>query len=239
MKHSFIKKCLGIFCLMPIVSTYALENTETYTQTISRSYTTTTVTYPQLCKSDKFAKSCQVFTNYYVSRFEHNYISYITNLQDFDSDDVLYIDKGLATQSITFEYRVIKKYNFATVIAHVAQEFENEHANFSEIFNFDLTTSKNIHFADLFENKELAAMICKNKVEDALSNANFTRLPLILAQIEVNPKNFLILPDGIEFLLSSGEIRKKNIKDRVFVSLDELQEAKPIKQWFPALQESN
>ena len=35
-----------------------------YTQTFERIYTVSTVTYPDLCQDDEYAKSCAFMTNY-------------------------------------------------------------------------------------------------------------------------------------------------------------------------------
>jgi len=59
---------------------------------------------------------------------------------------------------------------------------------------------------------------------------------LLLAQIEVSPKNFLLLPDGIEFVFSKSIFKDDRISPKVIIKLDRLMEAKPKKEWFPILQ---
>lgn len=78
--------------LLVLSGTSMALDDSSYEETFARSYTTTIMHYPSLCQTDEFAKSCTYFTNYYVGKFEHDYIGYITDHLDFDmyeSDDLL------------------------------------------------------------------------------------------------------------------------------------------------------
>ena len=131
---------------------------------------------------------------------------------------------------------MVSDFNFATIIANVEQQFNQQNIGFTEIFNYNITTSKIIHFNDLFGDPSLAALICKNIISDAYAKVNSDKLPLLLAQIEVSPKNFLLLPDGIEFVFSKSIFKDDRISPKVIIKLDRLMEAKPKKEWFPILQ---
>ena len=217
----------------------AVNASDYYEETINRSYTSTVFHYPSLCKTAEFSKQCQFFTNYYVSKFEHNYIGYITDHLDLENneDDQL-ATRALAYQDVVLDMRVIKQANFMSIIAIVNQEYLHEKSSLTEVFNVNLQTQKVVHFSDLFEDPELGAMICSNLFYDKFKKYNSKNLDLVKAQIEVEPRNFLLLPDGIEFVISKGVVAPLNVKARLFVSTDDLMKASPKKQWFPLLSSS-
>ena len=214
-------------------------NQEKNTLVIDRTYTKTNVKYPKLCELKQYQKSCNSFIIYFVSKFEHTYISYITENRDFDDIDFDDVKREVALQEVDIDYRVVSDYNFATIIANVEQRFNQQNISFTEIFNYNITTSKIIHFNDLFADPSLAALICKNIISDAYAKVNSDKLPLLLAQIEVSPKNFLLLPDGVEFVFSKSIFNDNKISPKVVIKLDRLMEAKPKLGWFPVLQKQN
>lgn len=219
--------------LLALFSTAFAEDESFYEDTLVRSYTTTIMRYPNLCQTDEFSKSCAYFTNYYVGRFEHDYIGYITDHLDFDmyeSDD--FTLRESAVQKVNLDYRVIRKYGFVSVIARVVQNFKNKEAKYTEVFNISLDSKKQILFSDLFKDPELAAMICSNAIYDKFEKYRYPSLHLVKAQVEVQPKNFMILPDGLEFEFSRGVLAPSDVKSRVVVPLSALAEAKPVKKWF-------
>lgn len=75
-------------------------NQEKKTLVIDRTYTKTNVKYPKLCELKKYQKSCNSFINYFVSKFEHNYISYITGNRDFDDIDFDDVKREVAQQEV-------------------------------------------------------------------------------------------------------------------------------------------
>ena len=239
--------CLLVSVLGFCFSAYAVDenlsfkqlyqlNKEKKTLVIDRTYTKTNVKYPKLCELKTYQKSCNSFINYFVSKFEHNYISFITSNRDFEDIDLYDVKREVAIQDVELDYRVVSDYNFATIIATVDQQFNQQQISYTEIFNYNITTSKIIHFNDLFDDPSLAALICKNIISDAYAKVNSDKLPLLLAQIEVSPKNFLLLPDGVEFVFSKSIFNDDKISPNVIIKLDRLMEAKPKKEWFPILQ---
>lgn len=78
-------------------------------------------------------------------------------------------------------------------------------------------------------------MICSNAIYDKFSKYKYPSLHLIKAQVEVQPKNFMILPDGLEFEFSREILAPASVKARVVVPLSLLLEAKPVKKWFHVL----
>ncbi len=81
-------------------------------------------------------------------------------------------------------------------------------------------------------------MICSNAIYDKFSKYKYPSLHLIKAQVEVQPKNFMILPDGLEFEFSREILAPASVKARVVVPLSLLLEAKPVKKWFHVLDEN-
>ena len=133
--------------LLVLSGTSMALDDSSYEETFARSYTTTIMHYPSLCQTDEFAKSCTYFTNYYVGKFEHDYIGYITDHLDFDmyeSDD--FTQRESAVQKVNLDYRVIRKYGFVSVIARVVQNFKNKEAKYTEVFNISLDNQKQIQF---------------------------------------------------------------------------------------------
>ena len=209
-----------------------------YTQTFERIYTVSTVTYPDLCQDDEYAKSCAFMTNYYLNRFDHAYIGYLTKHLDLDSEDTDGLDldnRELASQEINFDYRVIKEFDFLTVIADVRQSFKGKNAHITEVYNIELSSSKPIFFNNLFEDPTLAAQLCANYVEDYFAPYKKPNLPIFKAQIENDPRNFMILPDALEFVFTKGVLAPNNVKSRIIIPITYLAEAKPIAKWFPVL----
>lgn len=210
-------------------------NAQKQNMIIDREYTTTTFEYPKLCTLDEYKKSCRSFLNYYVSKYEHSYISYLSEHQNFEDDEDFNFKKEKAYQHIKLDYRVISKFNFATIIADVEQHFKGQSATYMEVFNFAIDTNKLIHFKELFDDPALASMICKNHIYSAYKDAKIKNFPLILAQIEVNPKNFLLRPNGVEFVFSQNQIKDRKFALSLLIKLDDLMMAKPKKEWFPSL----
>lgn len=229
-------KKLFFIVLMAMSCTGFAKDEPFYEDTLVRNYTTTIMRYPNLCMSDEFSKSCTYFTNYYVGRFEHDYIGYITDHLDFDMyENDVFNQRESAVQKVNLDYRVIRKYGFVSVIARVVQNFKNKEARFTEVFNISLDSQKQILFSDLFKDPELAAMICSNAVYDHFAKYRYPALHLVKAQVEVQPKNFMILPDGLEFEYSRGVLAPPDVKARVVIPLSDLTEALPVKKWFHSL----
>lgn len=211
-------------------------DTSTYEDVIDMSYTTSTFHLPALCKDAAYAKSCSFFENYYVSKFEHDYIGYITDNLNFDDEsDDLFIQRDIAYQDVTFDFRVIKELGFMCAIVLVKQEFLDQKATLTDVYNFNLETKRFVHFEDLFEDPTLAAMTCSNLVFDKFKEYGYKNLYLIKAQIEVDPRNFVLLPDGIEFIFTKGTVAPNEVNSRLFISVDDLITARPKKEWFPSM----
>ncbi|MGN1281758.1 MAG: hypothetical protein ACI4UM_07640 [Succinivibrio sp.] len=230
---SSIKSLFILICLL-FLSSYSYAK-PTYQEIVDRSYTTTTFTYPMLCKEPEFAKTCSYFTNYFAGRFEHDYIGFITdriNLESLYNDD--YAQREIAIQKVDLDFRVISEFGFFSVIAKISQSYKEMNSANTEIFNIDLNSKNIIHFEDLFEDPQKASMICANAIYDSFKSFDYPKLSLIKASVEVAPKNFILLPDGIEFVFVRGELAPASHNSKVVIYLEELESAKPVKKWFPA-----
>lgn len=211
-----------------------------YEAVIDRSYTSTTIRYPNLCKDAEFSKTCSYFTNFFTSRFEHDYIGYITdkvNLESLYNDD--YSDREIAHQKVDLDFHIIREVGFYSVIARISQSYKDMSSAYTEIYNIDLKTQKVIHFEDLFEDPQKAAMICANSIYDSFKRFKYPNLSLIKASVEVAPKNFILLPDGIAFEFARGMLAPYSYNSRVVIFIDELESAKPVKRLFPAYKKAN
>ena len=207
-----------------------------FIKNVERSYTSSVFHLPKLCNTDEYTRHCDFFVNYFVSTFEHNYIGFITdtlNLDDPESD--FFAQRELAHQDVILDFRIIKPVNLMCIIALITQKYLNEESTLTEVFNIDLNKQRILNFESLFEDPELAAMICSNKIYDSFEKYGYKNLDLLKSQIEVEPRNFILLPDGIEFIITKGFVAPDNIKSHVFVSFLELESAKPKKEWFKSV----
>ncbi len=213
----------------------------TYSIEEERSYTVSRFTLPYTCKEENYKGICNFFVNYFVSKFDHDYISFVTSHLDLeDPDEDQLSNRETAYQDVNLDIRVIKKVGFMYVEADIDQEYMGEKASQKELFNFHLATRKIVKFRDLFDDPELAAMLCANLIEDKyLDSSNTKNLAIVRAQIEIEPSNFLILPDGIEFIFNEGVVSPKKEDSSVFISTDDLKAAKPKEQWFPLLKKDS
>ncbi len=211
-------------------------DSRTFDTQVDRTYTTSTFHFPILCKDDNYSKICSFFENYYVSKFEHSYIGYITdNLHLEDEDSDVFIERDIAYQDVTFDLRVIKELGFMCVIALIKQEYQDSRATLTDVYNYNLKNNHLVHFSDLFENPEMAALICSNLIYEKFKKYNYKNLYVIKSQIEVDPHNFVLLPDGIEFIFTKGVIAPDEVSARLFISVDDLIDSKPKKEWFPSM----
>ena len=211
-------------------------DTSTYDEVVEMTYTQSTFHLPALCKNEAYSRTCSFFKNFYVSKFEHDYIGYITDNLDFeDENGDLFIQRDIAYQDVSFDFRVIKELGFMCAVVLVKQEFLDQKATLTDVFNFNLETKKFVHFEDLFEDPTLAAMTCSNLVYNKFKEYGYKNLYVIKAQIEVDPRNYVLLPDGIEFIFTKGTVAPNDVNSRLFISVDDLIAAKPKKEWFPSM----
>ncbi|MGN0915258.1 MAG: hypothetical protein ACI4NE_02740 [Succinivibrio sp.] len=210
-------------------------NDSFYEEVVERGYTVTTFKVPSVCKTKELASTCSVLKNHLVDRFEHDYIGYITDvLTESDSDETAtLLGREKAIQHINIEFQFIKKFNFLGVVLTIHQQFKEYQVTFTEVSNYNLTTRKQILFNDLFNYPEIAKSICVDKIYKRFHDQKAPKLSLTLAQIELSPKNFMILPDGIVFIFDPTLVTNSSKTVRFMVRLEDLEKAEPVKSYFP------
>ncbi len=213
----------------------------TYSFEEARSYTVSNFTLPVMCKESRYDGICGFFVNYFVSKFDHDYISFVTshlNLDDPEDDQLS--NREIAYQNVSLDLRVIKEVGFMCVEADISQEYMGEKALQKELYNFHLASNKIVKFHDLFERPDLAAMLCANIIEDRYKDtASAKNLAIVRAQIEVEPSNFIILPDGLAFVFNEGVLTPKKADSTIFIGVEVLKDAGPKDQWFPLLKKGS
>ena len=99
----------------------------------------------------------------------------------------------------------------------------------------DSSQNRFVRFNDLFKNSSLASMLCSNIIYDKFKEYDYKNLPVVKAQIEVEPRNYIIYPNGIEFIINRGIIAPDTVDSTVFISVNDLMAAEPNEKWFPVL----
>lgn len=207
-----------------------------YRTVIDSGHTITSVRADAVCMR-KFRDYCVFSIGYAADVFEHNYISYI--VKNIDNSDFFSLrDSHTPTQDLDIKVFVNRKIDLVTLVMDISQHYIDTSISYTRIMNRTIKDGQLVGFSDLFSDPQLAAVICAQKVYDTFLQYDRQMLPLVKAQIEVNPENFRLLRDGIEFDLTKNDIAPSDVKATVKISLEELVEAKPLKRWFPLAKES-
>ncbi len=199
---------------------------------LERSYSTSYINTNKQCELDKYKAFCHGYMNFLVSRFENEQLQKFNASVDYNdllSDFVL----PHSTQKVFIDFIPITSINLITIVTHVSIKTEEGDDSYIETANLNATTGHLLGFKDLFENPELAAMICSRKVEAAFKKNASKMLPLVVAAVESNPVHFLMLPDGLEFVFPPNLVAKTTKDSTLKIDIEELLEAKPIMTWFP------
>lgn len=110
---------------------------------------------------------------------------------------------------------------------------ENKDTLLVETINFESETGKAIRFNQLFENPELAAMLCARAIEAKYGKNRSPLLPVVISATELSPSNFIIVPRGLRFFFAPGLVKTgTNVADSMLVHLEQLQAAKPVAKWW-------
>ena len=201
--------------------------------TEERSFTTTKLRLSDKCKLEKFNELCLRFSSYLISNFERQIV--VMNNANIDYDDPATISSNLTPKEQTIDLIVkeIKKLDFAIIEANIKQNIDGKINEFVQCFNVVLSTGEYLRFKDLFEVPELASMICARAIEHKFSEHRTKALIAVVSLTEVNPTNFMLRPNGLEFLFAPNTVTTDGKQASVLVTLDELSRAKPVEKWFP------
>ncbi|MCR5536881.1 MAG: hypothetical protein K6F05_05640 [Succinivibrio sp.] len=208
-------------------------NCYSYQVVEERAFTKTTLQMPEICKSQDFAKTCRGFSSYLVSRFERSMVQRRYDELPPDTPLAMPDEDDLDLQEVKFDIKLLHKLNLASCSAEIRQVINKTSYNFIETFNINLNTKYMVTFNELFEDANLAAMLCARAIEDKYREYGTKNLQAVVTLTEVMPSNFIIRPDGLEFIFSPGLVKTGNNAEHYTVTLDKLEQAQPHEQWFP------
>ncbi|MBU3843631.1 MAG: hypothetical protein H9847_01975 [Candidatus Anaerobiospirillum pullicola] len=208
---------------------------------IDRSFSTSYIDVPQTCELDAFKTTCTRLVNYYARRFEREMVSHLNYLYDGDDD--------LTTSTVLFNSRSRPKSVQHVKMSIYSQPGDPVLTMFSifkqriagankenlivETINFEAETGKAIRFNQLFENSELAAMLCARAIEAKYTKFNSPLLSIVLSATELSPTNFIITPKGLRFFFAPGLVKPNTtVADSMLIRLELLQSAKPVEKWW-------
>ncbi len=203
---------------------------------INRSYSTTTIKLPSLCKNNRAKRLCRSLSNYFAGRFERELIMLSNNMIDFEAPNYRHF-RARADQNVYMFFLQNKEAPLTTLYAVSFQYFGNgREKRMVETFNFDREQERNLPFADLFENDELASMLIAGYIKQTYMDSKNPLLDVLVAVTEYQPVNFIIVEDGLRFFFAPGLINNEVEKiQTIKVPLEYLMPAGPDPRWWPAL----
>ncbi|MDT3662082.1 MAG: hypothetical protein ROM54_00985 [Anaerobiospirillum sp.] len=209
------------------------------TFTVERSFSISHVQVPPICELDQFKTTCTRLVNYYVRRFEREMVSHI-NL-NFNADDpfAAHAHMGLkrekSVQNVTMSAYSRPDEPVLTLFSIFKQKIVGQEAEnlLVETINFDVKSGKSIRFNQLFENPELAAMLCARAIEAKYQSLRSPLLPVVISATELSPSNFIITPRGLRFFFAPGLVKPNSTTaESMLIRLEALQSAKPLSKWW-------
>ncbi len=212
-----------------------------YKETITRSYTTTTVQLPKLCQHPRAKKFCGRISNYFARRFERELIMEHSSKLNFDDPNFSSFAIPPASQQVFLFFLQNKQAPVTTLYALSFQYFTDKAATrMVETFNFDNQSERNLQFNELFADPELAAMLLARFIEKHYAAAGSFMLPVMVTATEFAPRNFIIVDDGLRLFFPPGTVsaEPKQLQS-LKVPLEHLAAAGPKSRWWPQLTEES
>lgn len=208
--------------------------------TIERSFSVSHIKVPELCESDAFKTTCTRLVNYYARRFEREMVSHLNFLYDVSQDVTKSDLEKRRSRERSVQYVTMSIYSqpndpVLTMFSIFKQQIAgNAQQNLIvETINFEAESGKAIRFKQLFENPELAAMLCARAIEAKYSKYRSPLLPVVLSATELSPSNFIITPKGLRFFFAPGLVKaNSSVADSMLVRLELLQAAHPVEKWW-------
>ena len=207
--------------------------------TVERSFSVSHVQVPPICELDQFKTTCTRLVNYYVRRFEREMVSHI-NLQ-FDASDPFAQNGDMghqrekSVQKVTMSAYSRPDEPVLTLFSIFKQKIVGQEAEnlLVETINFDIASGKSIRFNQLFENPELAAMLCARAIEAKYQSLHSPLLPVVISATELSPSNFIITPRGLRFFFAPGLVKPNSTTaESMLIRIEALQSAKPLTKWW-------
>ncbi len=198
-----------------------------------RAFTKSILHMPEHCKTADFARICSGFSSYLVSRFERDMVQRLYEELPDDTPLAMPAEDELDIQEVSFDIKVLSGLNLASCTAQIKQTINSTAYSFIETFNFNLETKRSVTFKELFEDPDLAAMLCARAIEKQYQQYGRKTLQTVVTLTEVSPTNFLLKPDGLEFIFDPGLVKPGKSAEHFTISLQDLAQAFPDSHWFP------
>ena len=242
--RSHLLPWLSALVLLPVLWLSGVSNSWAQAQpkdlTIERSFSVSYIKVPPLCELDAFKTTCTRLVNYYARRFEREMVSHLNYLYDAQSEvtqsDLRYgRNRQKSVQHVTMSIYSQPNDPVLTMFSIFKQQIAGAKQQnlIVETINFEAETGKAIRFNQLFENAELAAMLCARAIEAKYSKYNSHLLPVVLSATELSPSNFIITPKGLRFFFAPGLVKPNtSVADSMLIRLELLQTAKPVAKWW-------
>lgn len=209
--------------------------------TIERTFSVSHIRVPKRCEEINFKPICTRLVNYYARRFERdmvtNYSAIFSNNADLSEQDnfFAYQERERGEQHVTMSAYSPPGDPIMTLFTIFKQRIppDDNDILIVETINFDSRTGKFIPFKDLFENHELAAMLCARAIEDKYRKYNSKLLPVVISATQLRPSNFIVTANGLRFFFAPGLVKEEGKSaDSIFIKIDKLKAAKPHMKWW-------
>ena len=209
-----------------------------YEEVFERNYTKTTIKYPKECRLEHLATACGHISQTFVQRFEHDRVIDINSKLDFDTD-IIMLNSSISTQNVDLRLLHNTSRHIQSFYAVTHKNIEGEKLINIDVFNIDKTHGlKNLTFDELFERSDIAKMIIARAIEKKFLKYNATLLPVIVALMEVAPRNFAIAKNGLVLFFAPGQVNEKSKSfDILSIKLEDLKDAKPKTLYWTKLQD--
>lgn len=204
---------------------------------IERSFSISYIKVPARCEENAFKSTCTRLVNYYARRFEREMVSNISVEYNEDNPfdkEIFTLDKQKSVQHVQINLYSKPDEPLVSLFSIFKQHIiGSKEQLLVETMNFDGSSGRIIRFNELFENPELAAMLCARAIEAKYSAYHSPLLPVVISATELNPSNFIITARGLRFFFAPGLVKPdSNIAESIFINLNILKSAKPKDDWW-------
>lgn len=206
---------------------------------LERSFSISYIKVPAKCEEDTLKSTCTRLVNYYARRFEREMVSNISI--DYDESDPFNKDnfknslnRQKSVQHIQMSVYTHPDNKLMTMFSIFRQRIAGgKEQLLVETINFETATGRVIRFNELFENHQLAAMLCARAIEAHYRKYNSPLLPVVISATELSPSNFIITPRGLRFFFAPGLVKPDSkIAESMLVGLNRLKTARPDSRWW-------
>lgn len=219
--------------------------------TIERSFSISYIKVPTQCELSSFKTICTRLVNYYARRFEREMVS-LLNYDNGRNVKDMFVQSGQRSrggsgarggannraksiQHVSMSIYSPPEAPVMTLFSVFNQQITGEEKShlLVETINFEVETGKSLKFEQLFENADLAAMLCARAIEAKYSKYKSPLLQVVVSATELSPSNFIVTSQGLRFFFAPNLVKPNTtVADSMLVSLKKLQDAKPILKWW-------